>query len=119
MIKVTALTAFRTDPASVFRFRQFIAPLAEHGIDVTESYLPITRYRRQPLAALGILPHLPAAAAARDGVDFDRLLYSHFGTVFICLRRHTGHRLSEVLVLRRSEIQKLRTWNPFSNVNTT
>ena len=43
MIKVTALTAFRTDPASAFRFRQFIAPLAEHGIDVAERYLPITR----------------------------------------------------------------------------
>ena len=42
MIKVTALTAFRTDPASAFRFRQFIAPLAEHGIDVAERYLPIT-----------------------------------------------------------------------------
>ncbi len=65
MIKVTALTANRDDPASRFRIRQFIRPLARFGIDVREHYLPITRYRRQPLASLALLMRLPGVAASR------------------------------------------------------
>ncbi len=65
MIKVTALTAFRADPSSRFRFRQFIEPLAPLGIEVSEHYLPISRYRRQPLASLGMLLRLPGVAASR------------------------------------------------------
>lgn len=67
MIKVTALTAFRTDPCSRFRFRQFIEPLAQREIVVNEHYLPITRYRRQPLAALGMLLRLPGVMASLKG----------------------------------------------------
>ncbi|MGB7202182.1 MAG: glycosyltransferase family 4 protein [Pyrinomonadaceae bacterium] len=66
MIKVTALTAFKNDPCSRFRFRQFIEPLAAHDIDVSEYYLPITRYRRQPLAALGMLLRVPGVVASRS-----------------------------------------------------
>lgn len=67
MIKVTALTANRDDPASRFRIRQFIRPLAHFGIVVREHYLPITRYRRQPLASLALLMRLPGVAASRTG----------------------------------------------------
>ena len=65
MIKVTALTAFRDDPCSRFRFRQFIGPLAEHDIEVREHYLPLQRYRRQPLATLGMLLRVPGVIASR------------------------------------------------------
>ncbi len=65
MIKVTALSGRRYDPASRFRIRQFIRPLAQFGIDVSEHYLPITRYRRQPLATLAMLWRLPGIAASR------------------------------------------------------
>ncbi len=65
MIKVTALSGNRYDPASRFRIRQFIRPLAQFGIKVTEHYLPVTRYRRQPLASLAMLWRLPSIAASR------------------------------------------------------
>lgn len=65
MLKVTALTAFRSDPASRFRFRQFFGPLTKFGIDVTDRYLPISRYRRQPLTTLGLLLRLPGIAESR------------------------------------------------------
>jgi glycosyltransferase involved in cell wall biosynthesis len=68
VIKVTALTAFNNDPCSRFRFRQFIEPLAAYDIEVSEHYLPLQRYRRQPLAALGILLRLPGVIASR-GAD--------------------------------------------------
>jgi hypothetical protein len=67
MIRVTALTANRDDPASRFRIRQFIRPLAHFGINVREHYLPITRYRRQPLASLALLMRLPGVVASRTG----------------------------------------------------
>lgn len=66
MIKVAALTAFKDDPCSRFRFRQFIEPLARHDVEVSEHYLPIQRYRRQPLAALGTLLRLPGVIASRN-----------------------------------------------------
>lgn len=64
MIKVTALTAFRDDPCSRFRFRQFIEPLAAHDVKVSEYYLPLQRYRRQPLATLGMLLRVPGVVAS-------------------------------------------------------
>lgn len=67
MIKVTALTAFKSDPVSRFRFRQFMAPLAQHDIQVSEHYLPLQRYRRQPLATLAMLLRLPGVIASRGG----------------------------------------------------
>lgn len=66
MIKVTALTAFKDDPCSRFRFRQFIEPLLAHGIVVSEHYLPLQRYRRQPLATLGMLLRVPGVVASRS-----------------------------------------------------
>lgn len=65
MIKVAALTANRPDPTSRFRFRQFIEPLGAYGIDVSEHYLRMTRYRRQPLASLALLLRLPGVIASR------------------------------------------------------
>ena len=65
-MKVTALTAFKSDPSSRFRVRQFIEPLGKLGIDVTERYLPITRYRRQPLALLGTLLRIPGVVSSRS-----------------------------------------------------
>jgi glycosyl transferase family 1 len=90
MIRVTALTAYRDDPASRFRIRQFIGPLAHLGIDVSEHYLPITRYRRQPLASLAILMRLHGVAASRfsDITWFRRELVPERFT----LERFTGGR---------------------------
>lgn len=66
MIKVTALTAFKDDPCARFRFRPYFERLAANGIEVSEHYPPIQRYRRQPLATLGILLRLPGVIASRD-----------------------------------------------------
>jgi glycosyltransferase involved in cell wall biosynthesis len=90
MIKVTALTANRPDPSSRFRMRQFIEPLARFGIDVREYYLPMTRYRRQPLAMLATLLRLPGVAASRttDLTWFRRELIPERFT----LERFTGGR---------------------------
>jgi hypothetical protein len=41
--------------------------LAHFGINVREHYLPITRYRRQPLASLALLMRLPGVVASRTG----------------------------------------------------
>ncbi|HEV7396305.1 MAG TPA: glycosyltransferase [Pyrinomonadaceae bacterium] len=49
MIKVTALTGSKHDPSSRFRVRQFIAPLCGLGIDVTEYWPLISRYKIEPL----------------------------------------------------------------------
>ena len=65
MIRITALTANRPDPPSRFRIRQYIAPLADLGIEVKEHYLPWTRYRRQPLASLATLCRVPGVLASR------------------------------------------------------
>ena len=95
MIKVTALTANRDDPASRFRIRQFIRPLARFGIDVREHYLPITRYRRQPLASLAVVLRLPGVAASRtsDITWFRRELIPERST----LEQLTGgHRIFDV-----------------------
>jgi glycosyltransferase involved in cell wall biosynthesis len=49
MIKVTALTGSKHDPSSRFRVRQFIKPLQQLGIEVTEYWPLISRYKIEPL----------------------------------------------------------------------
>ncbi|HXD30920.1 MAG TPA: glycosyltransferase [Pyrinomonadaceae bacterium] len=49
MIKVTALTGSKHDPSSRFRVRQFIPSLSKLGIEVTEYWPLISRYKVEPL----------------------------------------------------------------------
>jgi glycosyltransferase involved in cell wall biosynthesis len=49
MIKVTALTGSKHDPSSRFRVRQFIKPLSKLGVEVTEYWPLISRYKIEPL----------------------------------------------------------------------
>ncbi|MGI9166230.1 MAG: glycosyltransferase [Pyrinomonadaceae bacterium] len=65
MIRVTALTLGKDDPSSRFRVRQFIAPLYQLGVDVTESYLPVFPNKVARLVPLGIVARLPGVMAAR------------------------------------------------------
>ena len=65
MIKVTALTATRRDPSSRYRIRQYIEPLKQFGVEVAEHYLPLPRYRRQPLATLATMLRVPGVVASR------------------------------------------------------
>jgi glycosyltransferase involved in cell wall biosynthesis len=65
MINVTALTASRVDPSSRFRIRQFIRPLGNLGIAVSE-YAPIlNRYRIESLPWLAMATRLPGLVASR------------------------------------------------------
>lgn len=66
MIKVTALTSGRHNPSSRFRVRQFIRPLNELGIDVTEYYPLINKYHTKPVVPLGMLARLPGVLASRS-----------------------------------------------------
>jgi glycosyltransferase involved in cell wall biosynthesis len=65
MIKVTALTSSRHDPSTRFRVRQFISPLSELGVEVSEHYPLISKYRTEPLPLLTILTRLPGLLASR------------------------------------------------------
>lgn len=66
MIKVTALTSSRHDPSTRFRVRQFIRPLRELGVNVSEHYPLISKYRTEPLPLLTMLTRLPGLVAARS-----------------------------------------------------
>jgi glycosyltransferase involved in cell wall biosynthesis len=66
LIKVAAFTANKVDPSSRFRIRQFIEPLRSHGVDVREHHLPMTRYRRQPLASIALALRVPGVIASRS-----------------------------------------------------
>ncbi|HYJ91721.1 MAG TPA: hypothetical protein VEV84_10455, partial [Pyrinomonadaceae bacterium] len=95
MINVAALTANKVDPCSRFRFRQFIKPLAALDIKVSEHYLPMTRYRRQPLASIAMALRIPGVIASRsaDITWFRRELIPERVT----LERFTGgHRVFDV-----------------------
>ena len=59
MIKVTALSGSKHDPSSRFRIRQFIEPLRELGVDVSEYWPLVSRYKIEPL------PWLVAALRVR------------------------------------------------------
>src|ERR1700737_4101203 len=72
MIRVVALTSGKNLPASRFRIRQFIAPLAERGIEVQERHLPFSKYVTSSnrggarlLTGTKVLGRLPGVAASR------------------------------------------------------
>jgi glycosyltransferase involved in cell wall biosynthesis len=95
MIRVTALTANRPDPVSRFRVRQYIAPLADLGVEVREHYLPWTRYRRQPLASLAMLCRVPGVLASR-GTDITWLRRELIPERFTLERFTGGRRIFDV-----------------------
>ncbi len=65
MIRVTALTASKHDPSSRFRIRQFIKPLKEFGIEVSEYWPLISRYEIEPLPWLVMAMRIPGLLASR------------------------------------------------------
>jgi glycosyltransferase involved in cell wall biosynthesis len=65
MIKVTALTGSKHDPSSRFRIRQFIKPLQALGVDVSEYWPLISRYKIEPLPWLVAALRVPGLAASR------------------------------------------------------
>lgn len=65
MIKVTALTSGRNFPSSRFRVRQFIEPLKNYGIDVSEHYPRVNKYHTMRLPPVGMLARLPGLIASR------------------------------------------------------
>jgi len=65
MIKVTALTASKHDPSSRFRIRQFIRPLQALGVNVSDYWPLISRYRIEPLPWLVAAMRLPGLTASR------------------------------------------------------
>jgi glycosyltransferase involved in cell wall biosynthesis len=65
MIKVTALTGSKYDPSSRFRVRQFIKPLRSLGVDVSEYWPLISRYKIEPLPWVVAALRLPGLAASR------------------------------------------------------
>jgi glycosyltransferase involved in cell wall biosynthesis len=83
-LRVAAFTAGRTVPAARLRVRQYIAPLAEHGIALREfpsglgGYPPRNRVLRPAWLAGTLVQRLPqlAAAATADIVLFQRELVS-------------------------------------------
>ncbi|MEJ7712384.1 MAG: hypothetical protein WKF84_21645 [Pyrinomonadaceae bacterium] len=79
MIKVAALTTGKHDPASRFRVRQFIKPLAQLGVQVSEHYPIVNKYRfkrQPPLALLMRVPGLAGFARERDITWFGREMVS-------------------------------------------
>jgi glycosyltransferase involved in cell wall biosynthesis len=66
MIKVAAITSGRNVPSSRFRVRQFITPLAELGIEVTEHYARPNKYLTRRVWPLGLLTRLPGLLASRS-----------------------------------------------------
>lgn len=78
MIRVTALTSSRDDPSTRFRVRQFIGPLARLGINVSEHYPLISKYKIEPLPFLSALLRVPGLMASHrsDITWFGRELLS-------------------------------------------
>jgi glycosyltransferase involved in cell wall biosynthesis len=90
MIKVAALTSGKHAPASRFRVRQFIEPLRQHGISVSEFHPPWSKYTMASLVPLAALGRLPGVLAARmsDITWFERELIPGRRT----LERFSGRR---------------------------
>jgi glycosyltransferase involved in cell wall biosynthesis len=65
MIKVTALTASKVDPSSRFRIRQFVRPLRNLGISVSEFTPIVNRYKIESLPWLAMAMRLPGLVASR------------------------------------------------------
>lgn len=66
MIKVTALTSGLHVPSSRFRVRQFIVPLNNFGIQVTEHYPLLNKYHTRRLLPLALMARLPGVLASRS-----------------------------------------------------
>ena len=66
MIKVTALTSGRHSPSSRFRVRQFIGPLSNFDIQVTEHFPLANKYQTKRVLPLGLLARLPGVLASRS-----------------------------------------------------
>jgi glycosyltransferase involved in cell wall biosynthesis len=66
MIKVTALTSGSQSPSSRFRVRQFIGPLSNFGIQVSEHYPLVNKYHTKRVLPLGLLARLPGVLASRS-----------------------------------------------------
>lgn len=90
MIKVTALTSGKDHPSSRFRVRQFIEPLKNFEIDVSEHYPLVNKYHTMRLPPAGMLTRLPGVVAARkaDVTWFERELVPGRFT----LERYSGTR---------------------------
>lgn len=90
MIKVTALTSGKHAPASRFRVRQFIAPLRERGVRVSEFHPPWSKYTMASVVPLGVMGRLPGLVNARqsDITWFERELIPGRFT----LERYAGRR---------------------------
>lgn len=65
MINVTALTSGRHEPASRFRVRQFVEPLARLGVEVSERRPLVNKYAFRRAGPLGALARLRGVASAR------------------------------------------------------
>jgi glycosyltransferase involved in cell wall biosynthesis len=83
MIKVTALTSSRHDPSTRFRVRQFINPLRPLGVEVSEHYPLISKYRTERFPLLSTLARLPGLLASlrSDITWFGRELVSGRSTL--------------------------------------
>lgn len=66
MIKVTALTSGKHSPSSRFRVRQFIGPLSNFGIQVTEHYPLVNKYHTKRVLPLALIARLPGVLASRS-----------------------------------------------------
>ena len=88
---MTALTSGRRVPSSRFRVRQFVEPLAQLGVEVTERHPPLDKYALKPAGPLGALARLSGVAAARrsDVTWLERELVAGRRT----LERFAGRRL--------------------------
>lgn len=78
MIKVTALTGSKHGASSRFRIRHFIKPLRELGVDVSEYWPLISRYRIEPFPWLVAAMRIRGLVASRftDITWFGRELLS-------------------------------------------
>jgi glycosyltransferase involved in cell wall biosynthesis len=65
MIKVTALTGSKHDASSRFRIRQFIRPLGELGIRVSEYWPLISRYKLEAVQPVAMAMRVPGLIASR------------------------------------------------------
>ena len=65
MIKVTALTSGKNAPASRFRVRQFVEPLRNYGIEVSEHYPLLEKYVTRRLPPIGMLTRIAGVLASR------------------------------------------------------
>lgn len=93
MIRVAALTSGRNTPGSRFRVRQFIDPLAAHGVVVSEHWPIVSKF-------------MPAPGWARPSVDVMKSVMRLPGIV--------SARRSDVAWLQREFVPAKHTWERFA-----